>query len=118
VFYPYGKYRPMHFQVKNIGIFVKNILLDEHRLFLWISRSEGISFLLLLGVAMPLKYIWLWPLGVEVIGMAHGLLFIAYEVLAWSLRTVKGWTLKQWMIIALCALLPFGPFYVEKKYLS
>lgn len=92
--------------------------MDQNRLFFWVSRSEGISFLLLLGVAMPLKYIWQLPLAVEVIGMAHGLLFIAYELLAIRLKSVNDWTLSQWLIIALCALLPFGPFYVEKKYLS
>ena len=92
--------------------------MDQNRLFFWVSRSEGLSFLLLLGVAMPLKYIWMWPLGVEVIGMAHGLLFIAYEVLALRLKPINGWTLTQWLIISACALLPFGPFYVEKKYLS
>lgn len=92
--------------------------MDQNHLFFWVSRSEGISFLLLLGVAMPLKYIWQWPLAVEVIGMAHGLLFIAYELLAIRLKSSIDWTLSQWLIIALCAFLPFGPFYVEKKYLS
>jgi integral membrane protein len=91
---------------------------DQYGLFFWVSRSEGISFLLLLGVAMPLKYIWSWPLGVEVVGMAHGLLFIAYEVLALRLKSLCNWSVNQWLIIALCAFLPFGPFYVEKKYLS
>lgn len=92
--------------------------MELNRLFFWVSRSEGISFLLLLGVAMPLKYIWNWPMGVEVVGMAHGLLFIAYEVLAIRLKSIYGWTWPQWLIIAFCALLPFGPFYVEKKFLS
>jgi integral membrane protein len=91
---------------------------ELNRLFFWVSRSEGVSFLMLLGVAMPLKYIWQWPMGVEVIGMAHGLLFIAYEVLAVRLKSIYGWTWSQWLIIAFCALLPFGPFYVEKKFLS
>ncbi len=92
--------------------------MELNRLFFWVSRSEGVSFLMLLGVAMPLKYIWQWPMGVEVIGMAHGLLFIAYEVLAMRLKSIYGWAWSQWLIIAFCALLPFGPFYVEKKFLS
>ena len=92
--------------------------MDQLRLFFWVSRLEGLSFLLLLGVAMPLKYIWDWPLGVEVIGMAHGLLFVGYEVLALILSSEQGWTKGQWLLISFCALLPFGPFYVEKKYLS
>lgn len=92
--------------------------MDQNRLFFWVSRSEAISFLLLLGVAMPLKYLWSWPFGVEVVGMAHGLLFVAYEVLALKLKSVHNWRFGQWLIIALCAFLPFGPFYVEKKYLS
>ncbi len=105
-------------EVKNIGIFDKNIFVSINRLFFWVSRIEGISFLLLLLVAMPLKYIWTWPHGVKVIGLLHGLLFIAYEALAFSLRDSKRWTKIQWVIISVCAILPFGPFYVEKKYLS
>lgn len=105
-------------EVKNIGIFAKNFSVNQDRLFFWISRLEAISFLMLLGVAMPLKYIWMWPMGVEVVGMLHGVLFLAYEALAFTLRKTKGWTTTQWLIISVCALLPFGPFYVEKKYLS
>ena len=83
-----------------------------------IGLLEGVSFLILMGIAMPLKYIWDMPEMIYSTGMAHGLLFVAYEGLALSLKSTRGWTFKQWLIIAFCALLPFGPFYVEKKYLS
>ena len=42
---------------------------------------EGTSYLLLLGVAMPLKYIWHMPIYVKVVGMTHGILFILYCLL-------------------------------------
>ena len=51
--------------------------------FKWVARAEGISFLVLLFVAMPLKYIWDDPSWVRIVGMAHGVLFVAY--IAWAL---------------------------------
>ncbi|MFV8225886.1 DUF3817 domain-containing protein [Christiangramia aquimixticola] len=87
------------------------------KVFKWISILEGISFLLLLLIAMPLKYIFDLPLMVKIIGMAHGVLFIAY--IAGGLYLIKPmkWGLTQIAIIFGCSFLPFGPFYVEKKYL-
>ena len=46
-----------------------------------LGNIEGVSYLLLLGVAMPLKYAFGLPLAVKVVGMAHGVLFLAYCVL-------------------------------------
>ena len=51
-----------------------------------ISTLEAISFLVLLGIAMPLKYIWDMPEMVSVVGMAHGVLFIAYLVMAYFMK--------------------------------
>lgn len=86
-------------------------------LFKWISMLEGISFLALLGVAMPLKYIFDMPEMVQHVGMAHGLLFIGYILGGLILMKPMNWTTQQSAIILGCSLLPFGPFYVEKKYL-
>lgn len=87
------------------------------RVFKWISLLEGTSFLLLLFIAMPLKYIWDLPQMVEVIGMAHGVLFVAYILGALYLYKPLQWDLKTLLIICVSSVLPFGPFYVEKKYL-
>ena len=48
------------------------------RRFKWISLIEGLSFLILLGIAMPLKYMFDQPLAVTYVGWAHGILFILY----------------------------------------
>lgn len=85
--------------------------------FKWISILEGASFLLLLFVAMPLKYIWNLPQMVQTVGMFHGVLFIAYIMGAIFLAKPLNWNLKTLTIICLGSVLPFGPFYVEKKYL-
>lgn len=78
---------------------------------------EALSYLLLLGIAMPLKYYWEKPTLVEYLGMAHGILFIAYVFAAFILYKQLAWTKKTLVIVLICSLLPFGPFYAEKKYL-
>jgi integral membrane protein len=83
----------------------------------WIAILEGISYLLLLGLAMPLKYIAKIPEPVQVIGLAHGLLFVAYILLVLQVHFEHSWKIKQTLIFMVASLLPIAPFYVEKKYL-
>ena len=87
------------------------------RLFRIISTLEAISFLVLLLVAMPLKYIWEMPEMVRIVGMAHGLLFVLYVLGAYYLYEILNWKLKQLFIVIICSVLPLGPFYAERKYL-
>jgi len=82
-----------------------------------ISTLEGISFLVLLGIAMPLKYIWDMPQMVQMVGMAHGILFVLYVMGAIYMFKKLEWTVSQLFIAILCSVLPFGPFYVERKFL-
>lgn len=79
---------------------------------------EGISLLVLLFIAMPLKYLMDIPLGVKVVGMAHGVLFIAYILIATYLKPKLQWNLSIFVIIVLASFVPFGTFYVERKYLK
>ena len=86
--------------------------------FKWVARGEGISLLVLLFVAMPLKYIWNNPAWVEVVGMIHGILFIAYVAWAiWVYMALK-WSIKTLLITILASIIPFGTFYIEKTYLN
>ncbi|HZW76747.1 MAG TPA: DUF3817 domain-containing protein [Flavobacteriaceae bacterium] len=85
--------------------------------FRLISSLEAISFLVLLGIAMPLKYIWGIPEWVQMIGMAHGVLFVLYVFGAIYMYNKLQWKLSTLMIVILCSILPFGPFYAERKYL-
>ena len=88
------------------------------KLFKYIALLEGISLLLLLFFAMPLKYIYELPIYVKVIGMAHGLLFIAYIALAVMIKIEEKWPIKKFVIVCIASIIPFGTFYVEKKYLK
>lgn len=96
-------------------IIYMNLSLKYFRL---ISIFEGISFLVLLGIAMPLKYIANIPEGVQVIGMAHGILFILYIFGAFFMKQKLNWSIQTLLIVILCSVLPFGPFYAERKYLK
>ncbi|MFT7073862.1 DUF3817 domain-containing protein [Patiriisocius sp. Uisw_017] len=82
-----------------------------------ISILEAMSFLLLLGIAMPLKYIWDVPEMVQIVGMAHGVLFLLYIAGAVYMSQVLNWSVKILVIVVLCSILPFGPFYADQKYL-
>ncbi|MFT6111656.1 MAG: integral membrane protein [Bacteroidia bacterium] len=82
-----------------------------------ISYLEGISYLLLLGVGVPLKYLAEDPSWVKSLGMPHGLLFVAYIFLAIVIRQFKNWDAKTMVIVLLASIIPFGTFYVDKKYL-
>lgn len=87
------------------------------RFFKIIAFLEGISLLLLFFFAMPLKYIFENPSYIRPIGMTHGLLFIGYIIMAIMLKYEQNWTGKKFRIVAVASIIPFGTFYVEKKYL-
>lgn len=74
---------------------------------------EGLSFLLLLGLAMPLKYLMGIPEGVKYIGMAHGLLFIAYIVILMGAANKIKMPLWAMPAGVVGSCLPFGPFVFD-----
>jgi integral membrane protein len=82
-----------------------------------ISTLEAISFLVLLLIAMPLKYLFNHPEMVRIVGMSHGLLFVLYVIGAYYMYEKLNWTFKTLAITIFCSVIPFGPFYVEKKFL-
>lgn len=75
---------------------------------------EGISFLLLLGIAMPLKYIWAWPWAVKYLGWAHGLLFVMYILTLVQVATEKEWKFTKVLIALAAGLFPFGTFWFDR----
>ena len=86
-------------------------------IFRIISFLEGVSYLLLLFIATPIKYLQGNAEYVKLLGMPHGILFMLYIVLAIVLKKEMKWDAKNLVIILLCAIIPFGTFYVDKKYL-
>ena len=83
-----------------------------------ISFLEGISFLLILGITMPLKYFFDTPGPNKIIGMAHGILFLLYIIGVFLVKSEKQWNIKTTAIVLLCSIIPFGTFWMDKKYLS
>lgn len=76
---------------------------------------EGISYLLLLGVAMPLKYVAGMPMATKVTGWAHGALFVILIALLLHVWVERSWPLRRVAMVFAAALLPFGPFLIDRR---
>lgn len=90
------------------------------KLFKIVAILEGISYLVLFGNMLIIKPTnpGLYKTLLFPIGMAHGVLFIGYIILSIMLKIEENWDWKKFFIIAIASIIPFGTFYVEKKYLS
>ncbi|RKS76791.1 integral membrane protein [Actinomadura pelletieri DSM 43383] len=86
------------------------------RVFRYVSLAEAVSFLVLLLVAMPLKYGADAHAGVQVVGPTHGALFIAYIGLVFVVRSRLGWNLKRTVLALAAGVLPVAPFFVERYW--
>ncbi|HEB53086.1 MAG TPA: DUF3817 domain-containing protein [bacterium] len=79
------------------------------------SLSEAVSYLLLLGVAMPLKYYYGMPMAVMVVGMIHGVLFM---LLVWNLlraRFEHQWPAERIWLLGIASLVPLWPFFLDRR---
>lgn len=79
----------------------------------WSGYLEGTSFLVLLGIAMPLKYKWGIPEAVLVTGWIHGVLFVMYVIMAVQASSAYRWPQKRLAGAFAAAVLPFGPFVFD-----
>jgi integral membrane protein len=89
---------------------VLNNPLDRLRL---VGMMEGASFLVLLGIAMPLKYLAGQPQAVRVVGMLHGLLFVLYVAAVLGVSVALRWPLRRVLAALVASVLPFGPFVFD-----
>jgi len=80
-----------------------------------VGMLEGISFLLLMGIAMPLKYMAGIPEAVKYTGWAHGLLFILYVMTIFQAWAGGQLSFKKSAMAFVASLLPFGPFIIDRK---
>ena len=87
-------------------------------LFRKVAIAEGISFLVLLLVAMPLKYFAGFPLAVTVTGCAHGVLFVGFLALSYEVKTVLDKNFFFLVKAFMASILPFGTFWLEKQMLN
>lgn len=76
---------------------------------------EGVSFLLLMGIAMPLKYLAGRPEAVRYFGWLHGLLFIGYCLAILSALVNGKISFRKSVMAFVASLIPFGPFVIDRK---
>ena len=88
------------------------------KIFKIVALLEGVSYILLLFVGMPMKYWADNPIMVKTMGMPHGLLFVAYIFMAILLKDSMKWDAKTMFIVLIASVLPFGTFYIHQKYLK
>jgi integral membrane protein len=94
---------------------MKSLFFTADGRFKLVAHLEGLSFIVLLGIAMPLKYMFDSPWMVQKVGMLHGLLFVAYILQVLVQREDYRWNLKQTGIALIMSVLPMGTWYVVWK---
>ncbi|TWO33004.1 DUF3817 domain-containing protein [Seonamhaeicola sediminis] len=87
-------------------------------IFRVVAFLEGVSYILLLFIATPMKHFAEDPQYVKLLGMPHGILFMLYIVLAFVLKPDFNWCKKAFSGVLLAAIIPFGTFLIERKYLK
>ncbi len=81
-----------------------------------IGLAEGISFLVLLFIAMPLKYLANMPMAVQIVGGLHGILFVAFIILALETKSEYKKNIKWLATAILVSFLPFGTIFMDKQW--
>ncbi|MES2709024.1 MAG: DUF3817 domain-containing protein [Verrucomicrobiota bacterium] len=76
---------------------------------------EGASFLVLLFIAMPLKYLAGQPLAVKITGMAHGILFVVFCAALLRVHLTARWPIGRSALVFVSSLIPFGPFLLDRR---
>jgi integral membrane protein len=93
-------------------------MLSLLNIFRIVAFLEGISFILLLFIAVPIKYLVADPQYVKLLGMPHGILFMLYIVLAILIASELKWPKATLTKVLLASIIPFGTFYIDKHYLK
>ena len=88
------------------------------KIFRLVALLEGVSYILLLFIAVPIKYWGGDEQWVKLLGMPHGILFVSYVIFAFLIKENEKWGIKDLGIVLLASILPFGTFYVDWKYLK
>ncbi len=80
-----------------------------------VALCEGISYVLLLGIAMPLKYLYDRPEAVRITGILHGILFILLALALYQTHRRRQWDMKFSAIVMISSMLPLGAFWMDRK---
>jgi len=92
-----------------------NFLLTSLGRLRLVSILEGLSLLVLLGIAMPLKYLAHLPEAVRIVGLIHGVLFVSYVLLLVQNAIEQRWPFRKAGLALLLSVVPFGAFYAERR---
>ena len=88
--------------------------MSELMKFKLINKIEGLSFIILIFIAMPFKYALGYPMATKIVGMVHGLLVFAFIYQIIEAKKEAGFTLKETALYLLLSLIPFGSFYTDR----
>ena len=88
--------------------------MSELKKFRFINKIEGISYLVLLFIAMPLKYSFGYPIATKIAGMIHGLFVFAFLYQIMEAKKEAKLTWKEVGLYTVLSLIPFGSFYTDK----
>jgi integral membrane protein len=121
-------YVPRHHKITNISVqhgwiklhplyFLKKLgeYISELKKFKIVNKIEGISYLILLFVAMPLKYYFGYPIATKIVGSIHGVLVIAFIYWLIEAKNEAGLTTKEAIRYFILSLIPFGSFYTDRE---
>lgn len=86
--------------------------------FRLIAFIEGVSYLALLFIAMPMKYMFDIPEATKIVGMTHGILFIIFVFILLKAKVEYKWSIIWSMVAFISSLIPFGTFFIDKKIKS
>ena len=88
--------------------------MSELMKFKLVNKIEGISFIILIFIAMPLKYGFGYPIATKIVGMTHGLLVFAFIFQIIEAKKEACFTMKETVLYSVLSLIPFGSFYTDK----
>jgi len=86
------------------------------KFFRLIALLEGVSYILLLFIAVPIKYLNGDQYYVQLLGMPHGLLFVLYVLMSFRIRKSMGWGPYSLIVVLVSSIIPFGTFYIDRRY--
>ncbi len=87
-------------------------------IFRLIALLEGLSFIFLVFLGMPLKYLYGNEMLVKILGMPHGILFIVYVLTAFLFKNKLKLNIKELLIVLIASVIPFGTFYIDYRFLK
>ena len=81
----------------------------------FVGIAEGISYVFLLLIAMPLKYMYDYPVVVKYTGWAHGILFVLYIAAVIKVTFLAKWSFARALKYLIASLVPLATFYLDKE---